>query len=221
MKYHIQGRKKGQHSKKDKSDLNVILYDCTRMLVLRVTLPDSVTQIGSAAFSYCTNLTDVIILSSVTEIGGSVFFACNSLRRVVIANGNAEIGDLAFSNYVYPWGYYSMKDVTVYSTANGKVEKYYKKHGISFVALTADWTGKPEELDKLNNLTKLKDLSKASLTLSKERYTYSGKARKPTVTIRVSGAKLVLGTDYKVTYSNNVNVGTAKVTIQGDRKSVV
>lgn len=55
------------------------------------------------------------------------------------------------------------------------------------------------------------DISTYSFTLSKTSYTYSGSACKPTV----SNSKLVSGTDYTVSYSNNINVGTATVTITG------
>lgn len=45
---------------------------------------------------------------------------------------------------------------------------------------------------------------------------YTGKAITPDVTITdSSGQRLVKGTDYNLTYSNNVNVGTASVTITG------
>ncbi|MCD7840015.1 MAG: hypothetical protein LUG46_05225, partial [Erysipelotrichaceae bacterium] len=53
-------------------------------------------------------------------------------------------------------------------------------------------------------------------TLSTTSYTYDGNAKKPSVTVTdTSGKKLVSGTDYSVTYSNNTNAGTATVTITG------
>lgn len=46
--------------------------------------------------------------------------------------------------------------------------------------------------------------------------TYTGSAIKPSVVITdKSGARLVSGTDYKLTYKNNVNVGTATITVTG------
>lgn len=44
---------------------------------------------------------------------------------------------------------------------------------------------------------------------------YTGSAISPSVTPKYNGNTLVLGTDYTVSYSNNVNVGTATVTITG------
>ncbi|MBE6740931.1 MAG: hypothetical protein E7570_01370 [Ruminococcaceae bacterium] len=45
--------------------------------------------------------------------------------------------------------------------------------------------------------------------------TYSGKAIKPSPTVKYSGQTLKKGTDYTLTYSANTNVGTATVTVTG------
>ncbi len=51
----------------------------------------------------------------------------------------------------------------------------------------------------------------AEIVLSVNTYTYNGKAKKPKVTVE----DLTEGVDYKVSYSKNTNVGTAKVTVTG------
>ncbi len=59
-----------------------------------------------------------------------------------------------------------------------------------------------------------KDIS--SLSISEiSNYTYTGKARKPAVTIKDGDYTLVKGTDYTLTYKNCKNIGTATVTITG------
>ena len=58
-------------------------------------------------------------------------------------------------------------------------------------------------------------ISKASVTLSTSTYAYDGKAKKPGVTVKLSGKTLKNGTDYTVSYSNNTKVGTATVKITG------
>ena len=58
-------------------------------------------------------------------------------------------------------------------------------------------------------------ISKASVTLSTSTYAYDGKAKTPSVTVKVGGKTLKKDTDYTVSYSNNTKVGTAKVTIKG------
>ncbi len=45
--------------------------------------------------------------------------------------------------------------------------------------------------------------------------TYTGSAIKPSVTVKIGSRMLTNGTDYTVAYSNNINVGTATITITG------
>lgn len=58
-------------------------------------------------------------------------------------------------------------------------------------------------------------ISGATVTLSSSSYTYSGTAKKPTVTVKLNGTTLTKNTDYTVSYSNNTNAGTATVTVTG------
>ena len=51
-----------------------------------------------------------------------------------------------------------------------------------------------------------------TVTLSQESYTYDGTEKKPTVTVKV-GESLIPETEYEVTYADNINAGTAKVTV--------
>ncbi len=60
------------------------------------------------------------------------------------------------------------------------------------------------------------DLSEYTVTTAWTTAVYTGSEKKPAVTVTDSkGAILTKGTDYTVTYSNNVNVGTATVTVEG------
>ena len=52
-----------------------------------------------------------------------------------------------------------------------------------------------------------------SVTLSKTTWTYSGNAIKPTVTVKDIYDEKISSKNYKVAYSSNKNVGTAKVTV--------
>lgn len=60
-----------------------------------------------------------------------------------------------------------------------------------------------------------KDLSKCTATLNTTSYVYDGKAKTPSVTVKDGQKTLANGTDYTVSYSSNVNAGTATVTITG------
>lgn len=59
------------------------------------------------------------------------------------------------------------------------------------------------------------DISGASVKLSTTSYTYSGKAKKPAVTVTLNGKTLKKNVDYTVKYSSNTAIGKAKVTITG------
>lgn len=60
---------------------------------------------------------------------------------------------------------------------------------------------------------KKKSLTKAKITLSKKTYTYTGKAKKPSVTVKYGKKKLKKNKDYTVKYTSNKKAGTAKVTV--------
>lgn len=45
--------------------------------------------------------------------------------------------------------------------------------------------------------------------------TYTGKALTQSVTVKIDGEKLIKGTDFKVSYSNNTYPGKAKITVSG------
>ncbi len=59
------------------------------------------------------------------------------------------------------------------------------------------------------------NMSKTSISLSNTTYTYDGSSKTPAVTVKYNGTTCTKGMDYTVSYSNNVNPGTATVTIKG------
>lgn len=60
-----------------------------------------------------------------------------------------------------------------------------------------------------------KSIDGADVSLEKESYEYDGTAKEPSVSVKDDETALKSGTDYTVTYSDNVSAGTAKVTITG------
>ena len=65
-----------------------------------VTISNSVTSIGGWAFSGCSSLTSVTIPSSVTSIGGYAFYECSGLTSITIGSGVTSIGEWAFSHCI-------------------------------------------------------------------------------------------------------------------------
>ena len=62
---------------------------------------------------------------------------------------------------------------------------------------------------------KKRSVKKCKATLSSKTFTETGKAIKPSVTVKYGSKKLKKGTDYKVYYKNNVGAGVATVTVKG------
>lgn len=59
------------------------------------------------------------------------------------------------------------------------------------------------------------DIALADVTLSPNSYTYSGKSCTPAVNVSYYGTPLTQGTDYTVSYENNIAAGTAIATVSG------
>ena len=64
----------------------------------KVTIPDSVTSIGTLAFSNLSNLTTLSLGKGIKTIGEYAFFTCNHLPSVTIPQSVTSIGHLAFGN---------------------------------------------------------------------------------------------------------------------------
>lgn len=59
------------------------------------------------------------------------------------------------------------------------------------------------------------DLSKFTASLSADSFIYDGAEKKPVITVKSDNAQLTADTDFTVSYSSNINAGTATVTITG------
>ncbi|MFP3152950.1 fibronectin type III domain-containing protein [Lachnospiraceae bacterium ZAX-1] len=59
------------------------------------------------------------------------------------------------------------------------------------------------------------DIARCTITLAPTSYTYDGKAKTPAVTVTDGRKTLVDGTDYTLTYTDNIEVGTANVIVTG------
>ena len=85
-----------------------------------VTIPNSVTYIGSSAFSDCSGLTSVTIPNSVNSIDDYVFSGCSGLTSVTIPNSVTGIGSNAF---------YGCSNLTTVTIGNGNIFIGYETFG--------------------------------------------------------------------------------------------
>ena len=77
-------------------------YLCVHLKGLtEVTIPNSVSNIGSYAFDGCENLSSIVIGNNVKIIDSYAFSNCNKLTTITIPKSVAEIGVCAFTNITY------------------------------------------------------------------------------------------------------------------------
>ena len=63
-----------------------------------VTVPNSVTSIGDAAFYECKNLTSVILPDGITHIGSQAFYNCEQLKTINLPTSLTSIERQTFTN---------------------------------------------------------------------------------------------------------------------------
>ncbi len=80
------------------TDISYTFMNCT--FLTSVTIPDSVTKIGSQTFMRCSSLKNVSIPNSVTEIRDRAFNQCASLEKISVPDSVKTIEYLAFGNCV-------------------------------------------------------------------------------------------------------------------------
>jgi hypothetical protein len=129
----------------------------------------------------------------VTSIGSSAFYGSgNSLTEVTIEKKTPiSISVSTFRNRTNATLYVPLGCKAAYETAT-----YWK------------------DFKEIKEITK--DMSSSDITVNPiNAVTYNGSAQTPTVTVKDGTVTLVSGTDYTAAYSNNINTGTATVTITG------
>ena len=82
------------------------------------------------------------------------------------------------------------------------------------VPATTTTAGSATTICKVCGYTVLEEIAAIdNISLSTNTYTYNGSAKKPAVTIKDTDGNVIDAANYSVVYSNNTNVGTAKVKV--------
>ena len=102
------------------------------------------------------------------------------------------------------------------NTTVATVDKYGRvtAKSIGTATVTASCGGKSKSV----TVNVVPSIADCTVTIPYSSYTSRGRGIKPTVTVKYGSTKLVKGTDYTVSYSNNTNVGTAVITVKGKGK---
>ena len=180
-------------------------------LIEKVVAEENITSIGSFAFASASILTEADLPSTLKKIGDSAFASCQALSSVSVPSGTQTIGEKAFANCakladvsipdsvtsIGGSAFEGSSQVVIKGNFGQFAEKYAKEKGIPFAPLTQT------------------SISSGSVTLSQTVYNYTGGACTPAVNVVMSVTPLKKDTDFTVSYKNNVNAGTATVTVTG------
>jgi len=143
------------------NDSNGVLFtkDMTKLVAVPASLqgayaiPASVTDIGSDAFSGCSDLTSITLPSGLTEIGSRAFSECYGLTTIEIPAGVTAIGAGAFrvcgnlTSIEIPASVTSIEQYAFYRCDNLK-DIYYSGNATQWAAITIG-----EENEALSNAT--------------------------------------------------------------------
>jgi hypothetical protein len=197
-----------------------------------VGIGGTVETIETKAFANCENLERAVISDSVIEIANDAFINCPKLTIYCTENSPAHLYAQAngirvttlvidpIPNYVYT-GKAIKPEINV-SCSGDRLEKsvdfsvsYSNNVNAGTANVYVNGKGDYEMLSSTAHFTiYTSDISSGTVS-SIPTQNYTGKEVTPSVKVKVNGRTLVKGTDYEVTYYNNINSGTATVRIRG------
>ncbi|MBR2258989.1 MAG: leucine-rich repeat protein [Blautia sp.] len=198
---------------------------CVELKSIRI--PPKVSILRNSIFAYCDGITKIVIPKGVKKIESGAFRSCYGIKKMVFEKGSmlTTVGEGVF--HMFP------------PYTKGRVFMYYRSDTAAypaFRALQAEITKMAEDAypktcdwkwigldDSGNAVTETGagetiqnpvSIKKASVTGIKN-MTWTGKALRPQPVVKINGKTLIKGTDYTLSYKNNINVGEASVIITG------
>ena len=200
-------------------------YNCSSLK--NINIPSSIKYIWDSAFYNCSSIKHINLPEGLLSIGVSAFAKCSNLTSVVIPLSITTIGKNSFSGtkikYVFYSGTFAQRS-KIYAELEGNdaildaIWHFESKDHTYKTTTTKATISKSGSIVK--KCTKCGETVKTTLyypkkiKLSTTKYTYNGKAKKPTVTVYDYKGNKISSSNYTVTYKNNTNVGKATVTVK-------
>lgn len=104
--------------------------------ILKISLPEGLTSVGSLAFYECKKLTAVVIPNSVSRIGDYAFANCTGIELLNLGSGVENIGECAFSDC------YKVASLTLpKSLKTIGVKTFYRCESITTLTVPSSVTG--------------------------------------------------------------------------------
>ncbi|MGN1420393.1 MAG: leucine-rich repeat domain-containing protein [Eubacterium sp.] len=220
--------------KNDVLYINKALIAAKESILGNYYVKNGTNVIAAGAFKNCASLTNLIISNKVVNIGYSAFYGCKGLNSISLSNSVKKIGADTFLNCtsltdIYYSGTQAEWDSIISSYNNKDTVKNVTIHCNSNVPCEHEYTSDVTKATINANgsvVTKCSVCGYVSqsatiycpktITLSATSYTYDGKVKTPSVTVKDSkGKTLKKNTDYTVSYaSGRKNVGKYAVTIK-------
>ncbi len=172
-----------------------------------ITIPGGVTSISSHMCTNCSSLKNVTIPKGVTIIDWQAFENCSSLTKITLPDSVNTISFAAFRNCS------KLTSITIPDSVTDISSSAF--NGCPDLVISGYSGSKAQEYAKQKNIPFLILIDRASVTIPGQPYTYTGDSIEPEVTVILNETKLTQGTDYTVDCSNNIDVGTAAVTVTG------
>lgn len=213
-------------------------------ILRNVHLPATITELPRCMFEECVGLKNIYIPSSIKTINYGAFQNCYNLKKVSITKNLKTISGNAFhDNYsdsldigdgegdfvaekpieistVYCCTNKSYKKNISFEDGNAGILKAkwvsHTKHTYSYYQEKGTTTANGQKLTRCQcGYFNCRVYSKiSSVALSQTSFKYDSNAQKPAVTVKDSRGNKISNDNYDVSYSNNVDVGTATAIIK-------
>lgn len=195
--------------------------DCTSLA--DISLPETIQRIGQSAFYGCTSLTDISLPETIQQIGQSAFYGCSSLESIELPKAMTYISENLFRDcsklktIIMPA--ITKIAANAFNGCNALKDIYYPGNKEAWNKLSVGTGNDVLFTAKLQTYHNYNYIPFCTITTKYTKYGYTGKEIRPVVTVStVSGTKLKKGTNYIVSYKNNVDCGTATITVTGTGK---